>query len=344
MKLEEFNYELPQGLIARELVRPRDHCRLFVLNRRTSETTDTHFHRIIDYVEPGDTIVTNDTKAFHSQLRGRKPDGGFIDLVLVSRKAENRWDCLVLSTRRPLQVNSTLAFSEGELVGTVVKQNELGTGWLIDFESRNGKLDDLIQRLGKLFLPIYLPQTLQDPNDYQTVYAAELGSVQPPVAGMHFTEELLDRIREKGVQIVSITLHVGRLDTFSPAAIPQMEQHRMYPEWYRVSTDVVEAVNGARRRGKRVFAIGTTVAKTLETVAVDGGFIEEREGWSELFIYPGHQWKVVDALVSNLQPPMSSHLVLACAFAGRDLVLEMHGEAVRRSFRFLEFGDAALYV
>lgn len=350
MKISLFQYELPPESIATQPVRPRDHSRLFVLHRSTGEIEDTYFYNLPRYLKPGDVIVLNDTRVVPCILRGERGNGGGqIEIMLVSRKSASRWDCMLTANRRyGLNPGEILRFGDGELEGTVIEPNGWGTGFLVEFRSQKGTVDEAIDKLGRMFLPLYLPQRLEDPEMYQTVYAKHRGSVQPPVAGMHFTPELLDRIRSMGVHVVYITLHVGRLDGFSYNQYLRtqrdIEEHKMYPEYYKVPEKTAETINTCRARGGRVFAIGTTVARTLETVVDSDGMIHAGEGWTNLYIYPGHQWRAVDVLASNLQPPMSTHLILACAFAGTEKVLELHREAVRRGGRFCEFGDCALYL
>lgn len=343
MKISEFRFNLPQRSIADSPAEPRDACALWALDKRTGEISKKSFKNIIDYLNPGDVLILNNTKVFKSKISGTTKDGNAIECVLASRKSENTWDCLSMNTRRPVDAGTVIDFKT--MIGTVERSNSIGTGFIMRLDPcKNNDIEECIEQTGSIYLPIYLDAESTNNADYQTVYAQKNGSVQPPVAGMHFTCDLLDRIADKGVKVEYVTLHVGRLDVFSPMALGEknIESHDIYPERYEVSEKCAFEINNAKKNGNKVIGIGTTVVRSLETSSnKDGVFASD--GWTSKYIYPGYEFKVIDALVSNLQPPMSTHLILASAFAGRDNVIQLHEYAVNNGGRFLEFGDAALY-
>lgn len=341
MRLEEFMFNLPPELIAQEPLEPRDACRMMVVNRTTGTIEHRNFLDLIDMLEPGDVVVINDTRVLPGVVRGSRASGGQIELKLVSRKSQDVWDCLSES-RRSLDPGETLFFGESLLIGTVLERNKYDTGWLVRFRAREGNIEEGLLKIGQYFLPLHLPQNLNDPEDYQTVYAAAMGSLQPPTAGMHFTIQSLKACQKRGAEIVRITQHVGRLD--KRLGEDDVTQHRLYEEHYQVSQAAADRINEAKRSHHAVWGIGTTVTRTLETLADDNGFIHAGNGWTDLYIYPGFTFRVLDHLLSNFQSPGITTLILACAFAGTDLVMSAYREAVRQHYRFLEFGDAILYL
>lgn len=341
MRLEEFMFNLPPELIAQEPLEPRDACRMMVLNRATGTIEHRHFLDLADMLEPGDVVVINDTRVLPGVIRGSRTSGGQIELKLVSRKSQDVWDCLAES-RRQLEVGEILSFGDSLLVGTVLERNVHDTGWMIRFRARDGSIEENLLKIGQYFLPLHLPQILNDPEDYQTVYAAEMGSLQPPTAGMHFTDRSLKACQERGADIVRITQHVGRLD--KRLGEDDVTQHKLYEEHYQVSQAAADRINEAKRTHHTVWGIGTTVTRTLETLADDNGFIHAGDGWTDLYIYPGFKFRVLDHLLSNFQSPGITTLILACAFGGTNLVMSAYREAIQAHYRFLEFGDAILYL
>lgn len=347
MKLQDFDFDLPPDLIPAELQKPRDACRLIVLNRQTSGISHATFRDLPDLLRPGDLLILNNTRVIPCVLRGVTDSGQQIEIQVTSRKDATTWDCVV-QTRRELTPASLLYFGENrELAGEVIAKNDFDTGWLIRFEAAN-HCDPLetIMGLGRYFLPLYLDQTLNDENDYQTIYASEPGSNQPPVAGIHFTNELFARLEARGISHAFITLNIGRLDRIQDfVGNHQLDvaQHKMYPEYCRVPSEVADVINGTHERGGRVIAVGTTVMRTLESMN-DNGQVVSGGRWTDLYIHPGFKFSVVDGLISNLQPPMTTNLILACSFGGYEPVMRLYRTALKNRYKFLEFGDAALYL
>lgn len=341
MELSTFHYDLPEQLMAQQPVHPRDCSRMMVVNKETGEMKNYHFFDLPLLLHDNDIIVVNDTRVLPAVLRGRRQNGSQLEIKMVSRKSPTCWDCLA-EARRPLTSGEQLVFGDNaDLIGTVTEANWCRTGWLIEFAAAEGTIEEQMKRLGRLFLPLHLPQMLDDPEDYQTVYSSQEGSLQPPTAGLHFTERMLKQLAEMRYPVVPITQHVGRIDR--PLPTERVEEHRMYEESYQVSEEAAEAINAARRKGGRVVAIGTTVTRTLETVVTGDGLIRPGSGWTKLYIYPGFRFRAIDALLSNFQSPGITTLILACAFAGTDLVMSAYREAARRNYRFLEFGDCIFF-
>lgn len=317
---------------------------MLVLRRQTAEISHDVFRNLGEYLQTGDLLVLNDTRVFPCVLTGKRENGGSIEIKLASRKSELVWDCIVESARL-LETGSRLYFGDtGDLVATVLKQNDFETGYLLEFDP-NPTIEQQIDQYGRLFLPIYLPQDVADPSTYQTIYARHWGSMQPPVAGMHFTEHLMTTLKDAGIGITCITMHIGRLDRLEvQKGEIEIEDHRMYPEQYLVSPTAAELINQTKRANGRVIAVGTTVMRTLESVATDDGTVIPGCGWTNLYIYPGYRFKVVDGLISNLQPPMTTNLMLACAFGGLNHVMGLYRSALQNRYRFLEFGDCAFFL
>ncbi|MGE5554404.1 MAG: tRNA preQ1(34) S-adenosylmethionine ribosyltransferase-isomerase QueA [Betaproteobacteria bacterium] len=345
MLVSDFDYCLPPELIAQTPAEPRDASRLLVLERSTGQLRHRIFREIGEFLRPGDLLVLNDTRVIRARLFGRKePSGGRVEVFLLRRLAgENEtWECLVRPGRR-IRQGARLVFGEGELRGTVVGEEAEGKR-LITFASPDHEPAAWLERLGEVPLPPYITQPLADGERYQTVYARHRGSVAAPTAGLHFTPELLETLEAQGVRRALLTLHVG-LGTFRPVQAEKVEEHVMHSEYYELPAETAGAVNAARRAGNRVVAVGTTVCRTLETAAraASGtGGITASEGWTDLFIYPGYRFRVVDVLLTNFHLPRSTLLMLVSAFAGRDLVLRAYEEAIRERYRFYSFGDAML--
>ncbi|OPJ54777.1 tRNA preQ1(34) S-adenosylmethionine ribosyltransferase-isomerase QueA [Clostridium oryzae] len=344
MKIDNFNFDLPETLVAKKLCNPRDGARMAVLNRKNNEIVDDYFYNIINYFEEGDLFVINNTKVFPCVLRGRKENGGLIEIKLGSRKDEYIWDCIVESARE-LKTGEKLFFGDNnEIIANVIERNSFDTGYLMKFDSETN-IEEQIEKIGSYFFPIYLPQKIDNPEDYQTIYASEWGSMQPPVAGMHFTDELFKKAKDKNINVCNITLHIGRLDKLAlQNGKMEIEEHKMYKEHYILDDDTAKLINKTKENGKRIVAIGTTAVRTLESIADEKGYVHGGEGWTDLYIYPGYKFKIIDALLSNLQPPMTTNLMLACAFGGREQVMNLYEHAVRDNYKFLEYGDCALYI
>jgi S-adenosylmethionine:tRNA ribosyltransferase-isomerase len=345
MRLEELDYNLPQELIAQEPIEPRDHARLMVFYRGAGKIEHRRFYEIGDYLEPGDVLVINDTKVIRARLRGFRPDtGGKVEVLLLRPEEDDPhvWRVLVKPGKRA-KAGLKFVFGEGnkQVSAEVVGRLEDGS-FHLRFDRPKGELLEALDEIGEVPLPPYIKTRLTDDRPYQTVYAREPGSVAAPTAGLHFTERLLDELQAKGVQIARITLHVGWA-TFKPITTEIVEQHQIGEEFYRVPPESAEKINAAWERGNKVVAVGTTSVRTLETVAVDYHRVEPREGWTELFITVGHQFKAVDALITNFHLPKSSNLLLVAAFCGgMDKLRPAYEEAVRQRYRFYSFGDAML--
>jgi len=338
IRAEDFDYALPPDRIAQHPVEPRDHARLMVLHRDSGKLEHRRFYEVVDYLRRGDVLVINETRVFPARLVGKRPSGGKVELLLVRPLGRDTWEALAKPGRK-VRPGERLLFGEGKLTGEVVERTEGGKR-VVRF---SGDLEAL-RNLGQVPLPPYIRRSPipEDRKRYQTVYARVEGSVAAPTAGLHFTEELLGRLREKGVEVVPIVLHVGP-GTFRPVR-GEVSEHRMEAEYYEVSPRAAEVVNLARGKGGRVVAVGTTSVRTLETVADEEGRVRPGSGWTELFIYPPYRFRVVDALITNFHLPRSTLLMLVAAFAGRERVLEAYMEAVRLGYRFYSYGDAMLII
>lgn len=341
----EYFYHLPPELIAQRPVRPRDEAAMFVMHRATGERELRQVKDLPQYLEAGDVVVVNDTKVVPTVMRGTRESGGQIVIRLVSRKDEDTWDCAVDSARPPAP-GDRLLFGDGLVVATVLEENPQGTGFLMSMRTTGPDLRQAIGQVAKYFHPLHLsPLDEGDEEILQTVYAEFDGSFQSPSAGLHITQRLLQELTDQGVNVVEVTEHVGRLDNPGPLAGDHVnEVETLYEEWYSVSDKAAQVINAAKDADKRVVAIGTTVTRTLETCATEDGRVEPGVGWSSLFLKPGSPFRVVDVLLSNFQSPKITTLILACAFAGTAEVMDFYREAVRRRLRFLEYGDAALYL
>lgn len=337
MKLSDFNYELPGELIAQDPLEKRDNSRLMVLHRTTGEIEHKHFYDIIDYLNPGDCLVVNNTKVIPARLMGVKEEtGASIEVLLLKRKEEKVWETLVKPGKKA-RVGARISFGGGLLVGEVIDVVEEGNR-LIRFEY-DGIFEEILDQLGQMPLPPYITHQLQDKNRYQTVYAKYDGSAAAPTAGLHFTEELLQKIEEKGIRIAKVTLHVG-LGTFRPVKEENVLDHHMHSEFYMVDEEAARIINETKAAGGRVISVGTTSTRTLESVAEPDGHIPVKSGWTDIFIYPGYQFKAVDCLITNFHLPESTLIMLVSALADRETILRAYDMAVQEKYRFFSFGDA----
>ena len=338
MKTSDFMYDLPEELIAQTPIEPRDHSRLLVYNRATREIEHKHFYDVIDYLNPGDALVINETRVIPARLYGVRAGGGACELLLLKQLGPKRWESLVRPGAK-LKVGKTVSIGEGRMTATIVGESE-GGARIVDFECE-GTFEAALDELGEMPLPPYIHEKLQDKERYQTVYAKENGSAAAPTAGLHFTTELLDDIRKKGVTIVDVLLHVG-LGTFRPVSEDNVEDHHMHSEYCECSEEAARAINEARARGGRVFAVGTTSCRTLESVTDDEGIVHAKKGWTDIFITPGYKFKAVDKLITNFHLPESTLLMLVSALCTREEMLDVYKHAVEEKYRFFSFGDAML--
>lgn len=338
MKKTDFYYDLPEELIAQTPLLQRDHSRLMTLDRKTGKVSHEHFYNIIDHLVPGDCLVINDTRVLPARLYGQKTGGGSaaVEVLLLENVEGDLWDCIVYPGRR-LKEGATISFGDGQLTAVVEGVKPDGNR-LIRF-SYEGIFLEHLERLGTMPLPPYIKEKLQDQERYQTVYSRENGSAAAPTAGLHFTPELLEKIREKGVDIVRITLHVG-LGTFRPVKEEEITDHVMHSERYCVTEEAARRINAARARGGRVVCVGTTSCRTLETVTDEQHVTHPGSGSTSIFIYPGYRFKGVDAIITNFHLPESTLIMLVSAFSTREIVLDAYKEAVRERYRFFSFGDA----
>ncbi len=337
MKLSDFMYDLPEARIAQTPVEPRDHSRLMVLHRDTGEIEHKHFYDIIDYLNPGDCLVINETKVIPARLYGERPTGGAVEVLLLKQLGPKRWETLVRPGKK-LKPGAEVSFGDGRLKCRVMETTDVG-GRIVEFECE-GSFEAALDALGEMPLPPYIHEKLQDRDRYQTVYAKQDGSAAAPTAGLHFTPGLMDRIREKGVDIVPVLLHVG-LGTFRPVKVENIEDHEMHSEYFEVTQEAADRVNAARARGGRIVAVGTTSVRTLESAAEDGRLIAKR-GDTNIFIKPGYRFQLVDALITNFHLPGSTLIMLVSALWDRERILEAYKTAVKDEYRFFSFGDAML--
>lgn len=338
MKTTDFDFDLPEELIAQTPLEQRDSSRLLVLNRQTGQMTDTHFDHIIDQLEEGDALVMNNTRVLPARLYGQKPEtGGHVEFLLLKQMEEDHWEVLAKPAKR-LKVGTSVSFGDGRLTATIVKELEHG-GRIVHF-SYEGIFLEVLESLGEMPLPPYIHEKLDDKERYQTVYAKENGSAAAPTAGLHFTPELLEKIAAKGIHLVYLTLHVG-LGTFRPVSVDSVEDHDMHSEYYQLSQEAADTLNAVKAAGKRVVAVGTTSIRTLETIGQKyNGRLEADAGWTNIFIKPGYNFQIVDAFSTNFHLPKSTLVMLVAAFAGREETLLAYEHAVREGYRFFSFGDA----
>ena len=335
MKTEEFDYHLPEELIAQTPAERRDSSRLLILDRAHKTITHGLFSDIVNYIHPGDALVINNTRVIKARLLGRRRTGGRVEVLLLNPVGRDTWECLGRPGNKMPPGEQVFV---GDMVGRIEAKTSYG-GRLIKWQYQ-GRWEDVLERYGEIPLPPYIKTPLKDPERYQTVYAEVPGSAAAPTAGLHFTPSLLETLKSKGVEIVPVTLNVG-LGTFRPVKAKYVEEHKMHSEHYEVSEEAAETINKCRESGHRVFAVGTTVVRVLETVG-KGGKIVAGKGSTDLFIYPGYQFKAVDCLITNFHLPKSTLLMLVSAFAGKQFVMEAYQEAIKHRYRFFSFGDAML--
>ena len=341
MDVKDFYYDLPQELIAQDPLEDRSSSRLMVLDKITGEVEHRHFKDITEYLRPGDCLVINNTKVIPARLYGVKEGTeAKIEILLLKRKENDIWETLVKPGKK-CKIGTKIVFGEGILTGEVVDIVEEGNR-LIQFHYE-GIFEEILDRLGQMPLPPYITHQLQDKNRYQTVYAKYDGSAAAPTAGLHFTPELLQQVHDMGVEIAEVTLHVG-LGTFRPVKETDVLKHHMHSEFYKIEQSEADKINKAKKEGHRVIAVGTTSTRTLESAADENGFLTEKSGWTEIFIYPGYQFKVIDALITNFHLPESTLVMLVSALAGREHVLAAYETAVEEKYRFFSFGDAMFIV
>ena len=336
MKTSDFDYELPPELIAQTPLERRDASRLMTLDKATGEIGHRHFYELPSLLRPGDCLVLNDSRVLPARLIGHRESGGAAEVLLLTDRGDKTWECLVRPGRK-LREGARVTFGDGDLTAEVVRVLPDGNR-LVRFDYE-GIFLEVLERLGKMPLPPYIKEELQDRERYQTVYSKEVGSAAAPTAGLHFTKELLQEVRDMGVKVCYVTLHVG-LGTFRPVAEENLEEHDMHSEYCTISRETAETINETKRRGGRVICVGTTSCRTLESWARDDGTMKESAGWTNIYIYPGYRFKVMDALVTNFHLPQSTLIMLVSALAGREHVLAAYQEAVRNRYRFFSFGDA----
>ena len=336
MKTHDFWYDLPEELIAQTPLEKRDNSRLLVLDRDTGAVEHKHFYDIIDYLQPGDCLALNDSRVLPARLLGHRPTGGAVELLLLRDLGEKKWECLAKPGRK-LQPGQEVIFGNGELTATITDIAEDGNR-IVQFHYE-GIFLEVLERLGKMPLPPYIKEELQDQERYQTVYSREIGSAAAPTAGLHFTEELLEKLRIKGVNTAFVTLHVG-LGTFRPVKAEEINEHHMHSELCMMNEETAQMLNKTRRSGGRIICVGTTSCRTLESLVNDDGSFEAKSRWTDIFIYPGYTFKAMNGLITNFHLPESTLVMLVSAFAGRENILAAYKDAVKERYRFFSFGDA----
>ncbi|MBE6958902.1 MAG: tRNA preQ1(34) S-adenosylmethionine ribosyltransferase-isomerase QueA [Ruminococcaceae bacterium] len=336
MKTHDFWYDLPDELIAQTPLDKRDFSRLLVLDKKTGEFEHKHFYDILDYLNPGDCLVMNDSRVLPARLLGHRPTGGAVEVLLLRDLGNKQWECLCKPGRK-MQVGNEVIFGDGELTARVVAVQDDGNR-VVEFQYE-GIFLEVLERLGKMPLPPYIKAELQDQERYQTVYSREVGSAAAPTAGLHWTKELLDKAREKGIKTAFVTLHVG-LGTFRPVKAEEISEHHMHSELCMLSQETADILNETKRSGGRIVCVGTTSCRTIESLAKEDGTFEAASKWTEIFIFPGYRFKAMDALITNFHLPESTLVMLVSALAGRENVLNAYAEAVKERYRFFSFGDA----
>ena len=337
MKTSDFYYDLPQELIAQDPLEDRSSSRLLHLSMKDGSVEHRHFTDILDYLKEGDCLVVNDTRVIPARLYGHKEEtGALIEILLLKRKENDIWECLVKPGKKA-RPGAKIVFGDGILKGEIIDVVEEGNR-LIQFQYE-GIFEEILDQLGEMPLPPYITHKLEDKNRYQTVYAKNDGSAAAPTAGLHFTQELLQKVQEKGVKIAHVTLHVG-LGTFRPVKVDDVENHHMHSEFYVVEEDQAKLINDTKKQGGRVISVGTTSCRTLESATDEDGVLHPGSGWTEIFIYPGYQFKMIDGLITNFHLPESTLMMLVSALAGKDRIMAAYEEAVKERYRFFSFGDA----
>ena len=336
MKVTDFDYDLPKELIAQTPIEKRDESRLMVLDRSKETIEHRKFKDIVEYLKPGDVLVRNNTKVIPARLYGKKETGAHVEFLLLNNIEGDIWECIVRPGNK-LHVGAKVIFGDGVLKAEVLETMEGGTR-KVKF-SYNGIFNEILDKIGLMPLPPYIHEALKDNDRYQTVYAKYEGSAAAPTAGLHFTEELLQELQEKGIEIANVTLHVG-IGTFRPVKEENVEEHKMHTEHFYIKKEDVEKINSAKKEGRRVIAVGTTSCRVLETIADENGFVKETEEDTGIFIYPGYKFKCLDGLITNFHLPQSTLLMLVSALAGKDYIMRAYKEAVKEKYRFFSFGDA----
>ncbi len=336
MKTQDFWYDLPEELIAQTPLLKRDTSRLMVLDKNTGEVTHKHFYDILEYLHPGDCLVMNDSRVLPARLLGHRPTGGAVELLLLRDLGDKKWECLAKPGRKLLEGQQVI-FGNGELTAVVRKVCDDGNR-IVEF-FYDGIFLEVLERLGKMPLPPYIKAELQDHERYQTVYSREVGSAAAPTAGLHFTEELLEKIRQKGIRTAFVTLHVG-LGTFRPVKVEDVHSHHMHSELCMLGEETAKILNETKKNGGRIICVGTTSCRTLESLVNEDGTFEPKSRWTDIFIYPGYTFKAMNALITNFHLPESTLVMLVSAFAGRENVLNAYTQAVAEKYRFFSFGDA----
>ena len=336
MKTSDFNFELPEELIAQTPLERRDSSRLLTLDKNTGAVGHHHFYDLPDFLRPGDCLVLNDSRVLPARLIGHRPTGGTCEVLLLVDRGEGCWECLVRPGKK-LRTGAQIIFGQGQLTATIERELEDGKR-LVQFHYQ-GNFLEILEELGKMPLPPYIKAELENQERYQTVYSKVVGSAAAPTAGLHFTPELLDNIQEMGVKVCYVTLHVG-LGTFRPVKAEDIRDHEMHSEFCMISQETADIINETKRNGGRVICVGTTSCRTIESFAAEDGTMTQRSGWTNIFIYPGYRFKVLDALVTNFHLPQSTLIMLVSALAGHEHVLNAYQEAVKEKYRFFSFGDA----
>ncbi|WP_017472695.1 tRNA preQ1(34) S-adenosylmethionine ribosyltransferase-isomerase QueA [Amphibacillus jilinensis] len=340
MEIEDFDFSLPEQLIAQKPLKDRTASKLLVLNKENQSLEHTHFHHVIEYLKPGDCLVLNDTKVLPARLYGTKTDtGAKIELLLLHQREGDCWEVLVKPAKK-VKEGTVISFGEGLLTATCKEVLNQG-GRIVEF-TYQGIFLEILNELGEMPLPPYIKEQLSDQDRYQTVYARQEGSAAAPTAGLHFTEELLNKVKQKGIEIAFVTLHVG-LGTFRPVSVERVEDHQMHAEFYHLSEQEANKINAVKEKGGRIISVGTTSTRTLETIASNhNGQLIPTSGWSSIFIYPPYRFKVIDGLITNFHLPKSTLVMLVSALAGRDFIMEAYHAAIEHRYRFFSFGDAML--
>ncbi|MGG7058512.1 tRNA preQ1(34) S-adenosylmethionine ribosyltransferase-isomerase QueA [Clostridium tertium] len=339
MRVSDFDFDLPEELIAQHPLEKRDASRLMVLDKKTGSIEHRHFHDVMEYLNEGDTLVLNNTRVMPARLIGEKEGtGGKIEFLLLKRLEGDKWECLAKPGKRA-KIGQSFTFGEGKLKCKVVDIVEEGNR-IIEF-SYDGIFEQVLDELGEMPLPPYITEKLDDKERYQTVYSKEKGSAAAPTAGLHFTNNLLEDIKAKGVNIAYLTLHVG-LGTFRPVKVEDINEHIMHSEYYHLDKENADLINETKKRGNKVIAVGTTSTRTLETIGDDNGFVREQSGWTDIFIYPGYKYKVIDELITNFHLPESTLIMLVSALAGKENVMNAYNMAVKEKYRFFSFGDSMI--
>ncbi len=336
MKVSEFNYDLPEELIAQVPIKNRDESKLMVLNRKKQTIEHKIFKNIIDYLNPGDCLVRNNTKVIPARLYGKKETGANVEFLLLNNIEKDIWETIVRPGNK-LHVGTKVIFGNGKLIAKILETMPGGTR-KVEFEY-SGIFNEILDEIGLMPLPPYIHEELREKDRYQTVYAKYEGSAAAPTAGLHFTQELIEEIQRKGIEIANVTLHVG-IGTFRPVKEDTVEKHEMHSEHFYIKQEDVDKINFAKQKGKRVIAVGTTSCRVLETIADEKGCVKAQEGDTQIFIYPGYKFKILDGLITNFHLPQSTLLMLVSALAGKDYIMKAYNEAVKQKYRFFSFGDA----